>query len=146
VKSISEVKKVKNQINHQLLAIPGVTALAIGPKIIGGTTLPELAIRVYVEKKRKQTEVPAHQLIPKEVDGVSIDVVERPNGGEIQGSQVPDHEKKKYDRLEGGAPIGGIGDIGTLTAIVYDNLTGESRALVSRHVIEIGRASCRERV
>jgi len=52
----------------------GVTGVDIGPKLVNGQPTAQTSIRVYVEKKR---DVPPEQAIPKEIQGVPTDVIER---------------------------------------------------------------------
>jgi len=56
------------------LRLPGVTAVDIGFKYVGGTKTDMIAIRVYVRRKQ---DVPPEQAIPTEIQGVPTDVIER---------------------------------------------------------------------
>jgi len=69
-----EVRRVKDEVEAELLRMPGVTGVGVGYKVVGGRTSSKLAIRVYVEHKR---EVPEGEAIPKEIRGVPTDVIER---------------------------------------------------------------------
>lgn len=71
---LERVTRVKSQVEDELLRIPGVTGVDVGPKIVGGRETDTLAIRVYVQRK---ADVPAEQMIPKEIHGVPTDVIER---------------------------------------------------------------------
>ena len=73
-KSLDEIRRVKREVEAELLKLPGVTGVDVGPKSVGGRKTGQLAIRVYVEKKR---DVPQDQSIPTEIQGVPTDVVER---------------------------------------------------------------------
>jgi hypothetical protein len=68
-------KKALEWNRDRLLAIPGVTGLAIGSKLTGGQDTGQRAVVVFVEKKRR--EVPEGERIPSVVDGIPTDVVER---------------------------------------------------------------------
>jgi hypothetical protein len=72
--SMSEIKVIKEKAEMQLLQLPGVNGIDIGPKITKGVVTSELAIRVYVDKKH---DVPAAETIPEQIDGVPTDVIER---------------------------------------------------------------------
>jgi hypothetical protein len=74
MKSLEEITRVKTEVEPELLKIPGVTGVDIGHKYVGGKKTDELAIRVYVKKKR---EVPEKDAIPKEIRGIPTDVIER---------------------------------------------------------------------
>jgi hypothetical protein len=69
--SVDDIVKIKD-----LLKIPGVNAVAVGNKIKAGKKQDEVAIRVYVNKKRKKDEIPENELIPERIRGVSVDVME----------------------------------------------------------------------
>lgn len=68
-------KSALERNRDRLLAIPGVTGLAIGNKITGGHDTGRRAVVVFVEKKRD--DVAPEERIPSEVDGTPTDVVER---------------------------------------------------------------------
>lgn len=75
-----EVSAIKRRAAARLLQIPGVTAVGIGSKEIGGAPTGELAIKVYVRKKKSVSDVPPDEMIPAEVEGIPTDVV---LGGDI---------------------------------------------------------------
>ncbi len=62
------------QHREELLAISGVTAVAIGRKLVRGQETDRLAIMVFVERK---CSVTAEELIPEEIAGLPTDVVQR---------------------------------------------------------------------
>jgi hypothetical protein len=72
--SSDEVRRIKEDVERELLRRPGVTGVDIGPKYAGGKETGTLAIRVYVEVK-KNVEGP--DAIPKEIQGIPTDVIER---------------------------------------------------------------------
>ena len=60
---------------HQVLfAIPGVHAVGVGTKIIGGQFTEEPVVMVFVERKKPLAELPPDEVIPAEIDGVRTDV------------------------------------------------------------------------
>jgi hypothetical protein len=67
-------KNALERNRDRLLAIPGVTGLAIGNKMTGGHDTEQRAVVVFVEQKR---DVADEERIPSEVDGIPTDVVER---------------------------------------------------------------------
>jgi len=69
-----EVRRIKETVEADLLRRPGVTGVDIGPKLVGGKETGRLAIRIYVAKKK---DVPDAEVIPKEIEGVPTDVIER---------------------------------------------------------------------
>ncbi len=68
-------KNVLEQHRKKLLAIPGVTGLAIGNKVTGGRDTGKRAVVVFVKQKRR--DVPDRERVPSEIDGTPTDVVER---------------------------------------------------------------------
>ena len=70
----SEVRRIKREVEDDLLRRAGVTGVDVGPKLVGGKKTGMPAIRVYVERKG---EYPSGEEIPKTVQGAQTDVVER---------------------------------------------------------------------
>ncbi len=73
-RSPEEIRRIKERAEGELLRLPGVTGVSIGPKIVNGQETGQQAIRIYVSKKRG---VPENEAIPNEIDGVPTDVIER---------------------------------------------------------------------
>jgi len=73
-KNLEEIKRVKQEVESDLLKLPGVTGVDVGYKYVDGKKTDILAIRVYVEKKKDPQE---KELIPKEFEGIPTDVIER---------------------------------------------------------------------
>lgn len=74
MKTMDEIRRVKERVEADLLNRPGVTGVDIGRKITGGKKTGQLAIRVLVEKKK---DVPQAQTIPSEIEGIPTDVIQR---------------------------------------------------------------------
>jgi hypothetical protein len=72
--SMDEIIHLKSEVETELLKLPGVTGVDVGYKYVGGKKTDVLAIRVYVKKKR---DVPEKEAIPKMIQGVPTDVIER---------------------------------------------------------------------
>ena len=71
------LRTAKRNARAGLLAIPGVHAVGIGPKMVGGAPTSELAIVVFVLRKKPVAELAADHVIPDEIDGFKTDVVQR---------------------------------------------------------------------
>jgi hypothetical protein len=56
---IDRILAIKSAAQGRLRALPGVHAVAIGPKISGGQQTGELSIIVYTVKKKPLAELPA---------------------------------------------------------------------------------------
>ncbi len=73
-KKLTEIRKIKAKVEASLLTLPGVTGVDIGYKVTNGKKTRQLAIRVYVSKKK---EVDPKERIPKQFQGIPTDVIER---------------------------------------------------------------------
>lgn len=67
---------VKKAAQGHLMAIPGVHAVGVGAKIVGGQRTAEPAIIVFLLKKKPLSELAPHEVISPEIDGVKTDLVE----------------------------------------------------------------------
>jgi hypothetical protein len=72
--------EIRNRHYDELMAYPGVVNVAIGFKVSGNELTDEPSIVVLVERKRLESELPPEQILPKEIEGVRIDVM-RPAEG-----------------------------------------------------------------
>jgi hypothetical protein len=73
-KSLDEIIHLKNEVEAELLKLPGVTGVDVGYKYVDGKKTDVLAIRVYVQKKR---DMPEKDAIPQMIQDVPTDVIER---------------------------------------------------------------------
>ncbi|MFT7774570.1 hypothetical protein [Roseateles sp.] len=145
-KPVLEVVALKESLEEQLLKRPGVTAVDVGFKYVGGQRTDEVAIRVMVAQKK--SDLPAAERVPDHFDGVKTDVIERryflhdamknkKRESEI-GLQA---DATNYDPVKGGISIGpcravgGFVFVGTLGAIVKDNASGNPLLLSNFHVM-----------
>jgi hypothetical protein len=74
MKSLDEIRRIKTEVEAELLKLPGVTGVDVGHKYVGGKETDVLAIRVYVKEKK---DVPEEDAVPKQIRGVPTDVIER---------------------------------------------------------------------
>ncbi len=157
MKTIDEIRPIKQAAETDILKRPGVTGVDIGYKYAEGKKTDKLAIRVYVEKKKV---VPANERIPKEIQGVETDVIQRKFVLHPRLVRVADLELKadtsNYDPLQGGISIGPCRSVyldateaachgapgpgwyvfvGTLGAFVRDNTSGAEMMLSNFHVM-----------
>jgi hypothetical protein len=139
--SIGELVAIKERVEEQYLARPGVTGIDVGYKVVGGVQTDEVAIRVHVQEKR--ADVPEDQAVPGSIDGAVTDVLER--AYELQVIRTPldiatQADTTHYPTLQGGISIGpsrvinGFVYSGTLGAVVTDGVTGQKAALTNFHV------------
>jgi hypothetical protein len=59
-----------------LLSLPNVVGVGVGLRMRRGEPTGEVALVVMVKRKIPDTELAPDQLIPRELDGVPIDVLE----------------------------------------------------------------------
>lgn len=141
-----DVIAIKRSVEEDLGRIPGVHAVGVGAKLVAGHPSGEVAIQVFVLKKRPLSEIPPAEQVPDYIQGVRTDVIEEPLPEPYRLEGLID--SKKYRPLEGGAQIhtlkevsGGIGEKklsseGTLGCIVKRNSDGAAFILTNKHVID----------
>lgn len=74
--TLEEVRRVKAEYERELMRKPGVVGVAIGYKLIRGKKSDQLCIICYVIKKKRMGELEEHDIIPEEIEGVPVDVIE----------------------------------------------------------------------
>jgi hypothetical protein len=140
-----ELLAAKERAEQELLKIPGVTGVDVGYKEVGGEPTGVIAIRVLVKQKKPTSRVPKEQRIPAEIDGHPTDVIERrfelhPVRVRVE-ELVPEADTGTYTPLKGGISlgpcrvVGGYVYVGTLGAIVKDNVSGNPMMLSNFHVM-----------
>ncbi|MDI3331558.1 MAG: hypothetical protein QJR09_12630 [Micrococcus sp.] len=150
---LAAIRPVKEAIEDELLARPGVVGVDIGDKVSGGENTGEPSILVFVRQKKPREALPPEDVIPPEVNGVKTDVqelvIELQSARQllVPGRQV---DTAAYPRLAGGISMGparsvrlepsaveAAGEyvfVGTLGAMVGDRATGATMALTNFHV------------
>jgi hypothetical protein len=78
MKDVDRILAVKQSVAAKLHAIPGVHAVGVGAKVVGGKKTEELAIAVFVVKKKGLNELAESERVPSEIQGIKTDVVEMP--------------------------------------------------------------------
>jgi hypothetical protein len=141
----ARVSAVLPTARARLFAIPGVHAVGMGRKIVGGDFTDELAVMVFVEHKRSVTNLAPEHVIPAEIEGIQTDVYE----SEIPLLQAdPPEDTTSYKVLTGGIQIkpgdfdegtepGGMGAAGTLGCFieVTNDVTSQIFAVTNFHVV-----------
>ncbi|MFW9910792.1 MAG: hypothetical protein ACFFEF_19730 [Candidatus Thorarchaeota archaeon] len=74
--TLEEVRRVKAEYERELMRKPGVVGIAIGYKLIRGKKTDQLCIICYVVKKKRIGELEERDVIPEEIEGVPVDVIE----------------------------------------------------------------------
>jgi hypothetical protein len=139
----ADMLEIKQRVEDDLLARPGVVGVAVGLAEVGGELTGTLAIKIYVE--------PGHGVrgeFAESFEGYPVNVVERKIGtlSDTRSGPFPlgagdiGWDAWTYDPLVGGISIspcvhglqwGG----GTLGAIVIDNASGHPMLLSNYHVL-----------
>jgi hypothetical protein len=160
MKTVSDIRPIKEGQESALLKGSGVTGVDIGYKFVDGKKTDELSIRVYVEEKKAPSAVAKKDLIPKTIKGVKTDVIQRKFVLHPRLMRVADMKIKEdtglYDPLRGGMSIGPCRSVylnaaeaachgapgpgyyrfvGTLGCIVLDNDTNAEMLLSNFHVM-----------
>ena len=73
---MTHIQEVKKRNRKSLLALDGVVAVGIGNKISNGRNTGTVGIIVSVKKKKTALDLNAADMIPSELDGIPIDVIE----------------------------------------------------------------------
>jgi len=125
-----EIKQVKEASKDNLLAMQNVVGVGIGYQIKGGEQTGNYAIVVMVSRKLPLPALAPNTILPKNVDGVTIDVIEV---GELRALQA---RTDRWRPAPGGISIGHYKiTAGTFGAIVRDINSGERLILSNNHVI-----------
>jgi len=74
MKNLDEIRRIKTEVEAELLKLPGVSGVDVGRKYVGGKKTNILAIRVYVEEKK---DVPEENAVPKQIRDIPTDVIQR---------------------------------------------------------------------
>ncbi len=132
-----------------------VTGVSVGTKKVKGKDTGELAIVVYVAKKKEEKDLAKSEIIPGMVDEIKTDVVERNfvlHSLQVRIEDVsPMKDTGKYDPLIGGISIGPCKTFwmeppdvptagwykigGTFGAVVQDDASGKKMLLSNYHVM-----------
>lgn len=125
-----EIKQVKEASKENLLTMENVVGVGVGYKKKGGEYADEYAIVVMVSRKLPIPALAPGAILPKNVDGVIVDVIEV---GELRALQ---NRTDRWRPAPGGVSIGHYKiTAGTLGAVVRDRNTGERLILSNNHVI-----------
>src|SRR5215510_260327 len=135
--------RAKESVEEDILKRSGVTGIGVGTKYVAGKPSGEVAIQVFV-KKKKET-VPAGERIPPQINGIPTDVIQRTFTLHPAMKKVLDVELMAdtgtYNPVKGGISIGpcravgGFVFAGTLGVPVRDRASGNTLLLSNFHVM-----------
>lgn len=113
----------------QLLDLPNVVGVGIGPKIRAGMRSAETAVVVLVTRKMSQEKLLAESVVPSTLDGIATDIMEV---GEIRFLGRTSLSRPAYP----GTSIGHFKvSAGTFGAVVYDRKTDMPLILSNNHIL-----------
>lgn len=115
----------------RLLRYPGVHHVDVGYVYKRGRPTGTLGIRVHVRKKRPKSQLARREVLPKEIAGVTVDVLETNPQPQLVNRTA------KQNPLLAGVEIRNtrLSGAGTLGAIVFDRDTLEPMGLSNAHVL-----------
>jgi hypothetical protein len=132
------IRATKRGAHARLLAIPGVHCVAIGAKVVAGKATADVAIQVFLPRKRPAAELSPAELVPAEIDGIKTDIIEEPMA-RLLATTFPD--KSEYTDLSGGMQIqagNSVTGTGTLGCIATPTGTnGPVYAITNHHVVAL---------
>jgi hypothetical protein len=135
--AVRRAKLVKERHTNQLKGYPNVVGVGVGHEVVAGQRTDHICVRVYVRRKLPKSALPPEAVLPDDIDGVPVDVIE----DEFSIHQAPpvtleDH-RRPHTFLVGGISIGNLllGGSGTLGVSVFDNRTGQEMLLSNWHVL-----------
>jgi len=140
---LAKAEAVLESVREDWLGREGVTGIDLGFRWRRGQMTDQLAVRVHVVKKKREVELSAGELFPKEVQGIPIDVVEASYAPQALVNSKPEAaippDGRRYDVVPVGVSIGcRYSTAGTLGAKVIDRKSGQEMILSNWHVL-VGR-------
>jgi hypothetical protein len=125
-----EIREVKERHKEDILVKPNVVGVGIGYKTIGSRQIDELSIVALVRQKVPPESLPPGALIPREINGTPVDVLQV---GLLRAFQAP---TDRWRPAPGGVSIGHYQiTAGTLGCVVRDRRTGTRLILSNNHVL-----------
>lgn len=73
---LEEARAIKERHANALMRYPGVAAVGVGLRQVGGEYTPEVAIVVMVREKRPLAALAPEDILPRELEGIPVDVQE----------------------------------------------------------------------
>ncbi|MCY3916703.1 MAG: hypothetical protein OXG49_11880 [Chloroflexi bacterium] len=72
----AKIAAIQEQHGACLMRFPNVVGAGIGYRQRNGQITDELCLVVMVNQKRKRSDLPAEAILPRELEGAPVDVVE----------------------------------------------------------------------
>ena len=146
-----ELIELKERAAAEFLRVPGVTAVGLGGRERDGRPTGEVVLKVFVERKRAAADLDSDQLLPREFEGLGVDVVElsepsleidpAPPQPGSPGTSQADLDETEYRPLKGRGcvqvALSGSG-LGTLGCFLTDPADpAKVYALTNFHVVNV---------
>src|SRR5262245_1820108 len=121
---------VLRQHEPELRQYRGVHYVDVGYKFQNNEPTDELAIRVHVFDKKPEIQLESAEILPADVDGVPLDVLQ-------SNPQLQQSRDARFDPLVGGIAIRNTRHnfLGTLGVVVFDIASGAAMGLSNHHVM-----------
>jgi hypothetical protein len=74
--TMEKAREVKKRHEAELMRKSGVVGVAVGYRHVGGRKTDQLCIVCYVVEKKAEEDLEKDDIIPEEIEGVPIDIVE----------------------------------------------------------------------
>jgi hypothetical protein len=118
---------------EELKAFEGVHYVDVGYEFEDGKPTDKLAIRVHVHAKKLESELRPSQVLPHEIEGVPVDVIQ-------SNPELQQNRDQRFDPLVGGIAVQNTRHdfFGTLGAIVFDAVSSVPMGLSNYHVFVNG--------
>jgi hypothetical protein len=126
----AEISHVKSLHQETILAKPNVLGVGIGYKVRGRKETEELCVIALVRQKIPLAGLAPEALVPKEVDGISTDVLQV---GHVRAFAS---RTDRWRPIPGGVSVGHFKiTAGTLGCVVRDRDSGDRLMLSNNHVL-----------
>jgi len=113
-----------------------VTGIDIGYKYKDGMRRDEIVLRVHLREKVDRDLLGEAELLPPEVDGVPLDVIQASYAPSSNGILALAARRHRRDPVQPGLSISHhLGTAGTIGAVVYDRTDGAACILSNKHVL-----------
>lgn len=125
-----KVRQVKEASKEAILSKPNVIGVGVGYRVVRGRTTDELCVVTLVRQKLPEAGLDPEALVPREIDGVTTDVVQV---GDIWALQA---RTDRWRPAPGGVSLGHYQvTAGTFGGVVSDRATGARLILSNNHVL-----------
>lgn len=125
---------------------PNVTGVDIGFRYKDQKRLESFGVRIHVKEKIPKTALEADELLPQEIDGVPVDVVQAVYKAHALMAHIEPEgiaRKSRLDPVQPGISVSHPNvTSGTIGAVVYDRTTGHRGILSNWHVL-VGSANAK---